>query len=122
MGTTNKGYLTQNFKIRLDVENLANMIAEQIKKTIAEDKSFSNVEIDEDYFEDDELVITGSYVTGFEHWHCDRTLESPEEDEMERKYIGNHPWLIADLPKEIKENISILEVKEDDDMIVGDEW
>lgn len=116
MGTTNKGYLTQNFKIRFGVEDLAFMIAEQIKNTIANDKAFSNVEIEESYFEDDELVINGSYVTRFEHWHCDRTLESPEEDEMEREYIGNHPWLIADLPKEIKENISILEVKEDDDI------
>ena len=106
----------------MDAESLAFFISEQIKKTIAEDKAFSDVDIEESYFEDDELVINGSYVTGFEYWHCERTLESPEEDEIERGYIGNHPWLIVDLPKEIKENISILEVKEEDDMIVGDEW
>ena len=122
MGIHRKGMLTQKFKIRCDVQNLAENIAEHIRKTISEDKSLSDVEIDESYFEDDELVVTGSYATDFEYWHYDQTLETPEENDIDRGYIGNAPWIIADLPKEIKENISILEVKEDDDMIVGDEW
>lgn len=75
------------------------------------------MEIDESHFQDDELVITGSYKTRFENYHYDRTSETPEEDVINRGYIGDHPSLIADLPKEIYENISITEVKEDDDMI-----
>lgn len=121
MGTIDRGYLSQDFRIRLDVQNLAYMIAEQLKKTIAEDKELSDVDIDESYFEADELVITGSYQTRYEHSHWDRTLETPEEDVVNRGYIGDHPSLIADLPKEIKENLSIIEVNEDDDMVT-DSW
>ena len=124
MGTIHKGVLTQNFKIRLNAELLASYIAEKISETIENDKNLSDVDIDEYYFEDDELVIAGSYSTKYVSSHFDRTLETPEEDELDREYIGEDPWFLADLPKEIKENLSVWEVKEDEDMVVDDrhEW
>ena len=121
MGTYKTGILTQNFKIVLNVENLAEYIADQIKQNISNDKYLGNVEIDENYFEDNELVITGSYITQFTHWHCEPTLESPGEDEVNREYIGNHPWFLSGLPDEIYDNISISDVYENDSMIEVDE-
>ena len=117
MGIRKKGVLTQNFEIRIDVENLSEYIAETIKKNIAEDKAFSNVEVVDSFFDGNELIITGSYDTKYESWYSRATLECPEEDEVEREYIGNHPWIISTLPIDIYKHIRIDEVIEEDSMI-----
>ena len=121
MGRTTKGTLTQKFKIEIDVEELREYIVDQIVKSIQKDEAFKDLEIDESYFDYDTLCITGNYDTGFTNWYCKATLESPEEDETEREYIGKSDWLLDEIPKEIKDLIKVQDVEEDeDDVKYGD--
>ena len=121
MGRTTKGMLTQTFKIEIDVEELREYIVDHIVKSIQAGNEFKDLEIDESYFDFDKLCIKGNYDTGYTHWHCKATLESPEENETEREYIGKSDWLLDEIPKEIKDLIKVQDVEEDeDDVEYGD--
>lgn len=123
MGKWTKGYLTQNFEIRLDIEKLTNYISDQIVKAIESEKTkgrqtFTDVEVDDVDVSGDYVTITGSYDTAFEHWSCAATLESPAEDETE--YEGIEGWddgLLCMLPDNLKELIKVDEVKANEDMV-----
>lgn len=129
MGTWTNGYLTQNFEIRLDVCKLRDYIEEKIVEAIESEKTkgrqtFTDVEIYESYFEEDELVITGSYETAYKHWHCRATLESPEEDETE--YEGIEGWgdksLLYALPECLKGLITVSEIDANEEMVSFHEY
>ena len=123
MGKWTKGYLTQHFEIRLDLEKLHEYIADQVIKVIESEESkgrriFTSVEMDDVDIDGDILMITGSYDTAFESWHCDATLESPAENELE--YEGIEGWgdgLLCMLPDNLKEIIEVYEVTANEDMI-----
>ena len=123
MGTTGNGYLTQKFEIRLDMSKLSEYITDQIVKAIQDEKTngrhtFTDVEVDDYYVDGDALTITGSYDTAFKSWHCDATLESPEENELE--YEGIEGWgdgLLCMLPDKLKDLIEIYEVTANEGMI-----
>lgn len=73
MGTS-KGTVTLHYRIKVDLLNLARIIA----------REFSGELIDNDIeVEDFELIIPMSHETKYEAWHCNATLESPEENEVE---------------------------------------
>lgn len=73
MGRT-RGTVTLHYRIKVDLLNLARIIA----------REFSGELIDNDIEADDfELIIPMSHETKYEAWHCDATLESPEENEVE---------------------------------------
>ena len=114
MGTS-RGTLRQDFIIRMGVGKLIDYITEQVTKTIDDGKTFREVDIDESYIEDGEFVITGTYTTDYEHWWCRGTLESPPEDEVERACLddGDNTWLLDNLPKEIRDCISITSIEEE---------
>ena len=126
-----KGYLKQNFKITLDVDKLCDYLSDLIVKAIEDEKTcgkqtFTDVEIDEAYFDANEFVVTGNYETAFKSWHCDATLESPEENELEYEGIegwGDGSFLYA-LSDNLKELITVDKVKagEDDIEFPYDEW
>lgn len=122
MGKITRGYLKQDFEINLDVEKLADYIASKIVEAIESEKTedkqtFTDVEVDESYFEGGELVITGSYETAYENWYCRATLESPEENET--NYEGIEGWgdgILCTLPQELKELVSVSKIRASEDM------
>ena len=130
MGRRGTGYLRQNFKITLDVDKLCDYLSEMVVKAIESEKTrgkqtFTDVEADEAYFEGGEFFMTGKYDTAFESWHCDATLESPAENELE--YEGIEGWgdgLLCMLPDNLKELITVSTIKasEDDIEFPYDEW
>ena len=68
-----KGHLTYFYEVRIDLSSLVDKIAEKIGH------------MDDGYcwdVDDDKLVISARHTTGFRHWHCKATLESPAEDEF----------------------------------------
>ena len=124
MGKWTSGYLTQNFEIRLDVDKLREFLTDKVLEAIEDEKTngkqtFTDVELDESFFEDGELVITGSYDTAFKHWHCRATLESPEEDETEYEGIdglGDGTFLYA-LPDALKGLVTVNASIANEDMV-----
>ena len=128
MGKWTKGYLTQNFEIRLDMGKLHDYIAEQIIKAIEDEKTagrqtFTDVEVDDIDVDGDILMITGSYDTAFMHWSCAATLESPAEDDLE--YEGIEGWgdnILCMLPDNLKELIEVDEINANEDMIEFPDW
>ena len=127
MGTRGKGYLKQNFEIRLDMTKLTDYIADQIVKAIESEKTqgkqtFTDVEINDAEIDGDALTITGNYDTAFESWYCAATLEEPEENELE--YEGIEGWgngLLCMLPDNLKNLIEVSEVVANEEMIEFDE-
>lgn len=112
------GRLRQTFRIRLDVEKLAEYIAEKIVAEIGSEKCFDDVEYDEAVFEDySYLLITGGYDTNYIHYWCNATLECPPEDEIDREFIGDVDWFLKGLPDEIKNCVSVNEVQEDEEKV-----
>ena len=124
MGKWSRGILRQKFQIQIDMSKLQEYITDEIVKSIEsikdnKGKKIFDVDIDESYFDEaDELHIDGSYDTGFKHWYCSATLYEPEEDELEREYIGEDGvGLLDDFPKELREMIDIKKVIEDEEDI-----
>ena len=123
MGRRSSGYLKQNFEIRLDLEKLYDYIAEQIVKAIESEKTqgkqtFTDVDISDIDIDGDYLELRGSYDTAYEHWHCNATLESPEENDYEYESIEG--WgdksLLSELPDNLKELITVHEVNANEEM------
>lgn len=114
------GVLRQKFKIQLDVEKLSDFIADKVIETIRNEKdrkgnTIFDAELDEAYFDIDKLVITGSYDTGYTSYFCPATRWEPAEYDLEREYIGKDPWILSNLPKEIKDLLTVSDVDEDED-------
>ena len=111
MVRTGRGKLVQNFKVRLDIEQLIGYIAESVIAEISDD--MDDVEANEWTNEDMELGISGTYSTSYKSWWCSATLESPEEFDIEREYIGDVS--LRCIPEELRKFISVIEVEENDE-------
>lgn len=121
MGKWTSGILRQKFQIQVDMSKLQEYIVDQIVKAIESEKDkqgrkIFDVEIDEAYFDEcDELHIDGSYDTGFKHWYCSATMYEPEEDELEREWLGKEGVGLLDLLSEdIRKFVEVKEVVEDE--------
>ena len=66
------GKLYYRYKLKIDLEELIDKIIEKL-----------DAGYDDWYFEDSKLVIEGTDKCGYKSWHCDATLESPAEDEID---------------------------------------
>lgn len=106
-----RGTLRQDFKIRLDIEKLIDYISDNITKEISAD--LDDVDIDDVDIDGNEIELSGTYSTEFKSWWCSATLESPEEYDIDRKYIGDIS--LCYLPEEMRKLITVYEIKEDED-------
>ena len=106
-----RGTLKQGFKVRLDIEKIIDYIVDGIAKEISSD--LDDVDIDEWDVDGFDLEIFGTYKTDFKSWWCSATLESPEEHDIDRKYIG--VVSLCCLPEELRKLITVNELKEDEE-------
>ena len=110
------GTVTQKFRITLDIEKLTEYVIDNILNQINTDKDISSVDLDEYYFEDDSLVITGTYDTDFKSYYSPATRYEPAEEDMQRFYIGEDGvGLLDTLPEDIRKLIDVSNVEEDED-------
>ena len=112
-----RGTLRQPFKIRVDIEKLADFIADKIIEQIASDKEIDSVDLDEWYVDDNTLIIDGIYEAPFRSIYTQATFWNPSEYDEERPYIsgGDDSLLLSGLPKEIRDLVNIVEIQEVDE-------
>lgn len=106
-----RGTCRQDFKIRVDISPLIEEITNNVL-AIAQNEHIGEIDLDESYVEDDELVIVGTYDTPYTWSHYDATLYDPPENNIERGYIDD---LEPFIPANVKKYIKSIKVDENED-------
>lgn len=125
MGKKYSGKLRQPFSIVIDIDKLCEMIANVVEEELKQDPDLIEPEIcDIETNNYNELKITGSYDAKYTGEYFAQTLESPAENDMDRPYIfyGNNEddyaaitkQLLAKLPKELQDLVTITEINEEE--------
>lgn len=115
------GTLTQDFKIKLDIDELIDYISEQVISAIANFKDnkgrcyFSDVELDESDIDGTIITITGTYDTSYTSYYAPATREEPEEYELECDSIGTDDAILNEIHEGIRKYIKVWAVEEKDE-------
>ncbi len=112
MGHKASGTLRQKFSIHIDIEKLINYLSGNIKVS---DKSWiKDVDVENWDFDDSEMILTGTYDSGYRSEYWDATRYEPEEYDMDRGYLRDEKDIFGTIPKELRELIDVTDIEEDD--------
>ena len=109
---TRRGTCRQPFQVKADITPLIEYLTDKILESV-KDKDIE-INFDESYVDIDQLVIVGSYDTGYEWTHYDATLYDPPEDNIDRTWLGDITPQ-PELSEELKDLIKNIRVEEDND-------